>query len=88
MTFNDRVCSLCYDACPLPETALVIDEDFHPVVLAGCTGCGMCQKRCPEVPSAIRALSPFQYDRQKREEETYFGVIPIEPEEGQEESSD
>lgn len=84
MTYRDRVCTLCYDACPLPETALQIDGDFHPVVQSGCTGCGMCQKRCPEVPSAIRVLSPFQYDRQRREEETYFGVIPIEAKENEE----
>lgn len=80
MTFDDRVCTLCYDACPLPEVAIEIDENYQPFVLDGCTGCGMCQKRCPQVPSAIRVLSPFQFDRQKRDKETYFGVIPVEPE--------
>lgn len=80
ITYHDRVCTLCFDACPLPESAITIDEDFHPKVLPNCTGCGMCQKRCPEMPSAIRVLSPFQYQRQKRQEETYFGIIPIDEE--------
>jgi len=76
MTYKDKVCTLCYDACPLPEDAIYLDASYHPRVSAPCTGCGMCQKRCPEIPSAIEVLSPFQFDRKMAEEKTYFGFFP------------
>ena len=80
MTYKDKVCTLCYDACPLPEIAIEIDSGFHPKILDGCTGCGMCQKRCPEVPSAVVVHSPYRYDRLIAERSTYFGIIPRDPE--------
>lgn len=76
ITYQDKVCTLCFDACPLPEIAITIDEAFHPQITNRCTGCGMCQKRCPEMPSAVNVLSPFQFSRKKAEDETYFGFFP------------
>jgi len=74
-TYDDKVCTLCYDACPLPERALTIDDDFHPRVLDGCVGCGLCQQRCPVMPVGITVLSPLKYEAARLEEETYFGII-------------
>ncbi len=74
-TYQDKVCTLCYDACPLPEDALTIDDDFHPRVLDGCVGCGACQQRCPTYPKGIQVLSPVNYNAQKTDQELYFGLF-------------
>ncbi len=60
LTYKDRVCTLCYDACPYPERAIVIDSDFHPQVLDACVGCGQCQYHCPTAPVSIESLSPVR----------------------------
>jgi len=81
MTFTeDKVCTLCYDACPFPEHAITIDEAFHPRVLDACVGCGACHQRCPVYPVGIEALSPMAYRARRNEEELYFGVIRKEDE--------
>ena len=74
-TYDDKVCTLCYDACPYPEAAITIDEDFHPRILDSCVGCGQCQQRCPVHPVGIRALSPLKYDAARLDEETWFGLF-------------
>lgn len=57
MTYQNKVCTLCYDACPLPEKAIVIETDFHPKILSACTGCGLCEHHCPVAPAAVKILS-------------------------------
>ena len=74
-TFANKTCSLCYDACPYPERALTIDDDFHPKVLAACVGCGACEQRCPVAPTGIKVLSPSRYRAERAESELYFGVL-------------
>lgn len=73
---EDKVCSLCYDICPFPEQAITIDAEFNPQILAGCTGCGLCQKRCPTQPKGVHVISPVRYRVKKHEEAHYFGFIP------------
>lgn len=73
---DDKVCTLCYDACPFPESAITMDAQYNPKVLQGCTGCGLCQKRCPTVPKGIHVLSPVRHRVKYHEENYYFGVIP------------
>lgn len=80
MTFQDKICTLCYDACPLPERALTLDAELHPYVLDGCTGCGACQQRCPTHPVGVKVLSLVSWRAHRLEEETYFGIIAKEPE--------
>ena len=75
MTYDDKVCTLCYDACPYPEHAITIDEDFHPVILDGCVGCGSCQQRCPVHPVGVEVLSPIAYRATRNKEDLYFGII-------------
>lgn len=78
---EDKVCTLCYDVCPFPETAITIDDLMNPQILAGCTGCGLCQKRCPSAPKGVHVLSPVRYRVKHHEENHYFGFIPTEKEE-------
>jgi len=73
--YDDKVCTLCYDACPFPEEAIVIDDAFHPQILEGCVGCGLCEQRCPTVPVGVAALSPTRARAVQLEDELYFGLF-------------
>jgi MauM/NapG family ferredoxin protein len=75
---ENQVCTLCYDVCPFPETAITMDQDFFPQLLEGCTGCGQCQKRCPTVPKGIHVISTVRYRVKQHEKDYYFGFIPTE----------
>lgn len=77
MTFDNKVCTLCYDACPYPEKALAIDENFHPRVGDACTGCGLCEQHCPVNPGGIQVYSPTRYRAERIEQDTYFGWIDV-----------
>jgi len=46
-------CTTCVDVCPIGEMAIVVDEKRIKVIENGCTGCGMCQNRCPTLPKSI-----------------------------------
>lgn len=74
-TYDDKVCTLCYDVCPFPDEALTIDDDYHPVVLDACTGCGACHSRCPLHPVGIQVMSLVNYRAHRIEEDHYFGII-------------
>ena len=75
--YDDKVCTLCYDACPLPEQAIAIDENFHPQVLQACTGCGLCEQHCPVNPSGIQVYSPVRFQAEQVEKNTYFGWLDV-----------
>ncbi len=61
-------CEVCYRVCPLQGTAISLVSQrrqlsrhamFVPLVQAhACTGCGLCEKRCPTEQAAIRVLDP------------------------------
>jgi len=46
---NGHQCDACVQACPIGEVAIRIDGQ-RVSVLDGCTGCGMCEHRCPTRP--------------------------------------
>jgi ferredoxin-type protein NapG len=46
-------CTTCIDVCPIGEMAIVLDGNKIKVIEDGCTGCGMCQNRCPTRPKSI-----------------------------------
>ena len=46
-------CTVCIDVCPIGEMAIVLDGNTIKVINDGCTGCGMCQNRCPTRPRSI-----------------------------------
>lgn len=83
MTYNDSVCTRCYDACPHPEEAITIDAAFHPQILDGCVGCGACEQICPAHPVGVKVYSPLAYRVLRSQEDTYFGVLKV-PEEHKE----
>jgi len=54
-SYNDRICGVCYRACPLPDLALKIGDWERPTVdPAYCVGCGLCERICYHYPQAIR----------------------------------
>ena len=52
------VCRTCVDQCPLSGEAIGQDDQLRPVVTDRCTGCGVCEHRCPAPEAAIR-VEPF-----------------------------
>jgi len=47
-------CTICIDDCPIGEMAIVLDAAGKVKVIDdGCTGCGVCQNRCPTNPKSI-----------------------------------
>jgi ferredoxin-type protein NapG len=53
ITFRGEQCRRCYTACPFPDRAIMMIGG-RPLVGSGtCTGCGLCEKACPEHPKAI-----------------------------------
>ena len=58
-------CTICIDACPLGDAAILLDDRGRVAVIdpgptgRGCTGCGVCQERCPTRP--LRAIEVVPY---------------------------
>ncbi len=69
---DNRICLVCEEMCPLPEKAIQLEEVAaraadgqevlvrRPYVLHDrCTGCGICENRCPLAgDAAIRVYAP------------------------------
>jgi ferredoxin-type protein NapG len=49
-------CTICIDECPIGEVAIVLDAGKIKVIEDGCTGCGVCQNRCPTSPKSITVI--------------------------------
>ncbi|HWL93672.1 MAG TPA: 4Fe-4S dicluster domain-containing protein [Phycisphaerae bacterium] len=58
-------CTICVDVCPLGKQAIGVSANGQIDVIdpsctgAGCTGCGLCQERCPTRP--VRAIRVRAY---------------------------
>jgi ferredoxin-type protein NapG len=52
-----RICGVCHDACPFGGRAIKLASHAKPEVQDACVGCGRCEERCPQVPSAIRVFA-------------------------------
>ncbi len=46
-------CRICIDICPLGEKAIGLDYHEQIEVREACTGCGLCENRCPTETAAI-----------------------------------
>ncbi len=56
-----RRCGICYKACPYD--AIRLEGRRNPVVIEEkCTGCGLCEQRCPTEPKSIVVF----YDKYRR----------------------
>lgn len=55
--WNGNLCRSCFNACPLPGTALQLEQaggTQRPIIAPDlCAGCGLCEHACPVEPSAI-----------------------------------
>ena len=57
VTFKGETCRHCYTACPYPDRAIML-IGTRPLIGSGaCTGCGLCEKACPEHPQAIEVIA-------------------------------
>jgi ferredoxin-type protein NapG len=52
------LCNTCYNVCPLPDTAIMLEKNLFPKVLDGCVGCGICVERCPTRPARAVNVIP------------------------------
>ena len=52
-TFDAQPCTVCIDVCPVGEVAIQLIGNHVWVKADGCTGCGLCQNRCPTTPKSI-----------------------------------
>ncbi len=58
LSYNGRICGVCHDACPLKGKAITLVPRAKPVVDEDhCIGCGRCEERCPQFPSAIMVVA-------------------------------
>jgi len=56
LSYQGKTCGVCYRACPLPDIAIRVGMLEQPHVLAGCVGCGLCERSCIQIPQAIRIV--------------------------------
>ena len=54
LPFLGVLCRTCYNACPIFDEAITMNELLQPLVdERTCTGCGICEHVCPTDPPAI-----------------------------------
>ncbi len=53
VTFRGQLCDRCFRACPYPHQAIMMIGGRPLVSPSHCTGCGLCEKACPEDPPTI-----------------------------------
>lgn len=56
VTFKGQSCDLCFQACPYPNSALMMIGGRPLVGSGACTGCGLCEQACPVRPRAISVI--------------------------------
>jgi ferredoxin-type protein NapG len=52
------ICNTCYNVCPLPDKAIMLERNLFPRILDGCVGCGICVERCPTQPGRAVNVIP------------------------------
>lgn len=62
---SGEACTLCVDVCPVGEAAIVVSPITGRIRVHSdaCTGCGMCEQRCPTNPRAV-TIYPLDPDRE------------------------
>lgn len=61
-SYNDRICGVCYRACPLQDEAIKIGSWEKPILVQeNCVGCGLCERICYHYPQAIKIIPYEQF---------------------------
>lgn len=68
LSYRGLRCEVCWRACPVRDRAITVQPQqrgvskhamFVPLVHSeACTGCGICEKRCPTEVASIRIVDP------------------------------
>ncbi len=65
-SYNDRICGVCYRACPLQDEAMKITSWERPVLVQeNCVGCGLCERICYHYPQAIKIIPYEQFQKER-----------------------
>ncbi|MCC7429746.1 4Fe-4S binding protein [bacterium] len=46
LAYNESFCWVCYDACPLKQSAIKLQNNKPIIIEENCTGCGICEEFC------------------------------------------
>lgn len=66
-SYNDRICGICYRACPLQDVAIKIGSWEKPILVQkNCVGCGLCERICYHYPQAIKIIPIAQVQKERR----------------------
>lgn len=56
------ICNVCFNVCPLRDTAIILKNGLLPVITDECVGCGACVEKCPTRPKSMQIITEGMVD--------------------------